>query len=286
MRKLLIPLVAASTLVLPSSGAAATISVRITATAFSPKTITVNYGDTVTWTNADTANHQLVANNGIFASGLLKTGQSYSFTFKGAGKYPYHDALKPSLSGTITVKGPPASVTLGVASPIIAYGDQTTISGTVSSGKPNETVFVNSQPWGSSVQQVATLLTGAGGTFTYAIAPTIYTTYSVKYSSAVSQTITVQVRPRVTLTRSGSRLYAKITATGSYAGHHIYLQRHSQFGQWVTEGKLKLGPLSGRIFKIPHRIGTTYYRVYITTNQAGLGYLESWSNSVRIHLSR
>jgi hypothetical protein len=43
------------------------------------------------------------------------------------------------------------------------------------------------------VQQVATLTTGAGGSFTYVIAPTVYTTYSVKWKSATSQTVTVQV---------------------------------------------------------------------------------------------
>jgi plastocyanin len=282
MRKLLIPLAAALMLTIPSSGVAATINVRITATAFSPKTLTVNYGDTVTWTNADRVNHQVVANNGIFASGALKPGQSYSYTFKGAGKFNYHDALKPALTGTVTVKGPPLSVTLGVASPIVSYGDQTTISGTVSSGKPNETVYVNSQPWGSSVQQIATLMTGANGTFTYTIAPTVYTTYSVKWGSTNSPTIIVQVRPRVTLSRTGARLYAKATGSQTYAGRHIYLQRHSQFGQWVTEGRLKLGPLGGRIFKIPQRPGVSYYRVYMSTNQAGLGYLESWSNAVRV----
>src|SRR5262245_12209187 len=237
MRTLLSLFAAVLTLTLPSSGVAATINVRITANAFSPKTVTVNYGDTVTWTNADKATHQLVANNGTFASGALTTGQSYSHAFTAAGKFNYHDALKPSLSGTITVKGPPPSVTLGVAAPIVAYGEQTTITGTVSSGKPNETVFVNSQPWGASVQQIATLMTGTGGTYTYTIAPTVYTTYSVKWSSAVSPTIIVQVRPRVTLTLSGSRLYARVSAAPSYAGRHIYLQRHSQFGQWVTEGR-------------------------------------------------
>jgi plastocyanin len=286
MRTLLLPFAAALVLTIPSSGVAATITVRITAGGFSPKTLTLNDGDTVTWTNADKATHQVVANNGIFASGALKTGQSYSYTFKGAGKFNYHDALKPSLTGTITVKGPPASVTLGVAAPIVNYGDQTTITGTVSSGKTNETVYVNSQPWGSSVQQIATLMTGANGTFTYTIAPTIYTTYSVKWGSAVSPTIIVQVRPRITLARTGASLYARVSSSQSYAGRHIYLQRHSPFGQWVTEGKLKLGPLGGRIFKIPQRVGTSYYRVYMTTNQAGLGYLETWSNTVKVTVKK
>ena len=49
----------------------------------------------------------------------------------------------------------------------------------------------------------------------------------------------------------------------------IYLQRRSKFGQWVTVEKLKLGPNSGRIFNAPHLKGTSTYRVYMTTNQAG-----------------
>jgi len=54
----------------------------------------------------------------------------------------------------------------------------------------------------------------------------------------------------------------------------------------VTVQKLKLGPNSGRIFKAPHVKGTFTYRVYITTNQAGTGYLDSWSNSVQVHFRR
>jgi len=75
-------------------------------------------------------------------------------------------------------------------------------------------------------------------------------------------------------------------ATPSFAGRTIYLQRRSKFGQWVTVQKLKLGPNSGRIFKAPHVKGTFTYRVYITTNQAGTGYLDSGSNSVLVHFRR
>ena len=56
----------------------------------------------------------------------------------------------------------------------------------------------------------------------------------------------------------------------------------SKFGQWVTVEKLKLGPNSGRIFTAPHRKGTSTYRIYMTTNQAGTGYLATSSNAVRV----
>jgi plastocyanin len=287
MRKLLYPIVAVFVLVLPAPALAATIAIKATATGFTPKTVTINQADSVKWTNVDKVNHQIVANNGAFASGILKPGATYSFTFNTAGRYGYHDALHPAFTGTITVNGPPPSVTLGVSAPIITYGDQTTISGAVSSAKANEAVLVLAQPYGSSLQQVATLMTGASGTFTYTTGPTVLTAYSVKWKTATSQTVTVQVRPRLTLAHtSATRLFARVTATPSFAAHSIYLQRRSQFGQWVTVEKLKLGQLSGRSFKVPHRKGRFTYRVYMTTNQAGAGYLDTWSNSVSVRYRR
>jgi len=283
MKRLLLLTVTALVLALPASTSAATIGIRITATAFSPKTVTINQGDSIKWTNADKVDHQLVANNGAFASPILKAGQSWSFTFSTAGRFNYHDALKPTLTGTINVKGPPPSVTLGVNAPIVFYGDQVTVSGTVSNAKANEPVLILAEPYGSSAQQVAILMTGAGGAFTYTATPTILTNYSATWKGAASQKVTVQVRPHLTLSRtSRTRLSARITSTKSFARHFIYLQRRSSFGQWVTVEKLRLGPLSGRLFTAPHRKGTTTYRVFMTTNQAGLGYLATWSNSVRV----
>jgi plastocyanin len=286
MKRLLVPLIAVLALALPAQSLAATISVKIQAKAFSPKSVTINQGDTVKWTNVDTSTHQLVANKGAFASGILHTAQTFSFTFNTSGGFAYHDALHPSVSGAVYVKGPPPSVSVGVSAPIITYGDQMTISGVVSSAKANEPVLLLAQPYGSSVQQVATLMTGAGGTFSYQTDPAVLTSYTVKWKTATSQTVTVQVRPKLTLTRNHTRLFAKLAATHTFAGRTIYLQRRSQFGQWVTVQKLKLGPNSGRIFKAPHVKGTFTYRVYITTNQAGTGYLDSWSNSVRVHFRR
>jgi plastocyanin len=288
MKRLLLPFIAVLVLALPAqSPAATTVTVQIQASAFKAKSVTINQGDTVRWINVDKVNHQIVANKGAFASGILRPGATYSFTFNTAGGYAYHDGLHPSITGAVYVKGPPPSVSLGVNAPIVTYGDQTTISGTVSSGKPNEAVLVLSQPYGSSAQQVATLMTGAGGVFSYVTTPTILTVYSVRWKTATSQTVTVQVRPKLTLTRtSATRLFAKITATPSFAGRSILLQRPSKFGQWVTVEKLKLGPNSGRIFTAPHKKGTTTYRVFITTNQAGTGYLTTSSNSVRVRYRR
>lgn len=79
--------------------------------AFSPATITVSQGATVTWTNQDSTDHQIIndatgsnAEGAIFKSNPLPKGSSYSFTFTTPGTYPYHCSIHPSMKGTITVK--------------------------------------------------------------------------------------------------------------------------------------------------------------------------------------
>jgi plastocyanin len=283
MKRLLLPFIVVLAFALPAQSLAATVSIKIGASGFTPKSVTINQGDTVKWTNTDKVNHQIVANKGAFASGILRPGATYTFTFNTSGGFAYHDALHPSVTGAVFVKGPPPQVSVGVSQPIVTYGAQTTIAGTVSSQKANEQVLILAQPYGSSAQQIATLETGTGGAFYYTTAPTMLTTYSVRWKTVTSQTVTVQVRPKVTLTRtSATRLFAKFSATPSFAGRTMYVQRRSKFGQWVTVQKLKLGPNSGRIFTAPHVKGTSTYRVYMTTNQAGTGYLDAWSNSVRV----
>lgn len=283
MRKFFYAVVAVLALALPVNGLAATTTIKINPAAFSPKTVTINFGDTVKWTNADKVNRQLVADSGAFASPILKPGASYSFTFKTPGAFNYHDALKPSVKGTITVKGPPPTLTLGAGAPILVYGADTTITGTVSNGLANESVTITSVPYGTTtVQQVGTVMTGVGGGFAITVKPTILTTYTATWKGANSQQVSIQVRPKLSLVPYEGRFRASATGPASYAGHTIYLQRLSPFGQWITVAQYKLGALSGHIFSMPKLKGTFTYHVYMTVNQAGPGYLDGWSGTQKI----
>ena len=82
-----------------------TSTVDIKDLAFSPDTLTISVGDTVTWTNSDSVKH-LVASSGIggIASSTLNPGASYSKTFTKAGTYAYHCEIHPSMKGTIIVQ--------------------------------------------------------------------------------------------------------------------------------------------------------------------------------------
>jgi plastocyanin len=71
---------------------------------FNPSAINITKGDTVTWTNEDSNPHTVTANAGVFNSGTLNPGQSFSYKFEQAGEFDYHCNFHPSMQGKIIVK--------------------------------------------------------------------------------------------------------------------------------------------------------------------------------------
>jgi plastocyanin len=83
----------------------ATKTVVVQDFSFKPVHITINRGTRVTWINKDSTTHTATANNGAFDSGRLRPGQSYSHTFKTAGRTnKYHCEIHPDMRGSVTVK--------------------------------------------------------------------------------------------------------------------------------------------------------------------------------------
>jgi plastocyanin len=80
------------------------LAVAIKGFAFSPATVSVKKGGKVTWTNTDSVQHNIVANDGSFGSALLAKGASYSFTFNTAGAFTYFCGPHPNMKGTVVVK--------------------------------------------------------------------------------------------------------------------------------------------------------------------------------------
>jgi plastocyanin len=80
-------------------------SVTIKDFAFSPASITVKKGTTVTWTNSDTTTHTVTESDGQTGpdSGSLPSGKTYSFTFNTTGTFKYKCTLHPNMTGTVTV---------------------------------------------------------------------------------------------------------------------------------------------------------------------------------------
>jgi plastocyanin len=116
MRRLLVGgAVALASLAVTAAASGATVNVSIFSQSFSPSTLTINHDDSITWTNKDKSNHQVVANDGSFASPILAPGKSFTFTFKRGGTFGYHDAYRTATRGKITVKGPPPSLAFALS---------------------------------------------------------------------------------------------------------------------------------------------------------------------------
>jgi plastocyanin len=82
-------------------------TVMIKGYAYSPAALTVKVGDTVTWTNMDTAPHTVTVTSGPekFNSGNLAKGESFSYTFTKPGTYAYYCAVHPDMKASVTVTG-------------------------------------------------------------------------------------------------------------------------------------------------------------------------------------
>lgn len=81
-----------------------TTQVKIGNFSFSPKSLTVRTGATVTWANQDDIPHNVVSTEKKFASPVLDTDERFSFTFREPGSYPYYCKLHPMMTGTIIVE--------------------------------------------------------------------------------------------------------------------------------------------------------------------------------------
>ncbi len=71
--------------------------------AFSPASLSIRVGTRVTFTNSSVAPHTFTANTRAFDSGQIGPGRSFTFTFSGAGTFPYHCEIHMYMTGTVSV---------------------------------------------------------------------------------------------------------------------------------------------------------------------------------------
>jgi plastocyanin len=89
----------------PPAPNSSSVSVKIQNHTFDPAQLSVAPGTTVTWTNRDTEAHTVTADNGLFDSGVIEPGQSYSTWLGGSGTVAYHCERHPDMKGSVAVGG-------------------------------------------------------------------------------------------------------------------------------------------------------------------------------------
>ena len=211
------------------------ITVTLTANGPQPKLVTLNVGDSITFTNNDSVNHSIVTKSpagytpGGFVSAPIRPGQIYSVGLGTAGSISYvQTGFGHSFSGKILVM-PVGKLTLTTTQKSVIYGGTVTIEGR--SPIPNAAVTVAARSKGKSGgnsgsgtsgssgkggwHSVATVTAGSDGSFITTLKPTSSASYRGQTSPTQNQskslvltssTITVAVMPQLTLRASGPRV--------------------------------------------------------------------------------
>jgi plastocyanin len=120
--------------------------------AFSPTSLSVTVGSTVTWSNTTDAPHTVTADAGGFASSTVNPGGSFSHTFATAGTFNYHCTIHTYMTATIVVTAAAHTPAATAAPPA---------SGTSATPPPTDTA-----PFGTSDEPTrlgALALVAAGG---------------------------------------------------------------------------------------------------------------------------
>jgi hypothetical protein len=181
-----------------------------------------------------------------------------------------------------TTTGP--AVTLLASTTTVVHRGVVTLSGKVSSGRENESVTVYAQPVGlGAFAAVATVLTRAGGSWILIVRPAIGTSYKSVWNGNTTSTISVSVRPAVSIrSLPGLRFATHVTAERRFVGRTVQLQRRLLDGRWQTIARAHLNRRSSAVFRPALRRGRWTLRVAISVNQAGSGYLAGFSKAITV----
>ncbi len=109
------------------NGGTSTPGCETTDTCYSPSSLSINVGQSVIFSNYDGAPHTVTSgtpasgSDGIFDSGVLSSGNSFSYIFDTPGVFDYYCMLHPWMIGQITVNGASANndsdFNLGIITP-------------------------------------------------------------------------------------------------------------------------------------------------------------------------
>jgi len=290
MKRLPLALIALALLTIPSALSATTKNVDITAAGFTPGRVTIDYGDTVTWTNKDTGNHQVLADQLAFpTSPVLAQNQTYSYTFTKSGSFGYRDALHTNRRGTVVVR---AGVSIKAAPAQVVYGKSATLSGAISTGATGDTVDIDAMECGKTTfTRVTSVKTAANGAWSAPVKPALNTAYQATWKNTKSAQLPAKVAPGLTLKRVAAHRYkASLIAAQSLTGKYVVLQRYAKAKRsWKTVKRVTLRIAKAGItptvvssttvrLKIPRG---TRLRLLLTADQAGACYATTHSATIR-----
>jgi hypothetical protein len=185
------------------------------------------------------------------------------------------------MSGGADVTFTTPGVTMAPSSNEVVYGGAVRLSGSVPTRQSGEQVTLWAQRLGEpSYRLIATLITGTGGAWALAVKPVVATSYRASWNGGMSAPTAIGVRPQIAFrVLARNRFATRALAGRSFAFRVVQLQRRTQFGRWVIVKRVRLNRSSAATFRAVLPRGTSRYRIAMSINQAGAGYLAGISRT-------
>jgi plastocyanin len=221
MRRAALLVVLAFTLAAPAAvaGGGQVRNVAIPGKAFAPGELNVLAGDTLVWTNGDSTNHTVTSNDGLFDSGYLAPGATFSRVFPKLGRYEYHCTIHKFMHGVVTVV-PVAFQGPGRA---VVAGGRVTLSGLAPSGTKQ---VVIERLGGKKPVVQRRVAPGGDGSFSVTLHAAAPANFVAAVKGKRSAAVHVAVSPHVKVQPGAGRLAARVSPprAGARAVLQVYIR--------------------------------------------------------------
>ena len=252
-----------------------------------PETVTVNWSDTVTFTNADTEVHAILFPSMTVTSPDIPPGGTFVRVFdQKKGTFAYVQTGSKRHTGRVVVKLQ-GQVVLKAVPDQVVFGQTAALSGT--SPYPNSPVVMSQRPIGGQTETQITTVTAANdGSFSASFRPQSGSRLraSVAVGQLRSPLITVKVAPRVTIAARPTTVKAgrTVTVTGRLAPadvvERVHLERYDvKRKEWNRLSTRPASPSGAVVFRWQAEKGSSLLRLRVTRADLKAAYVPTVSRS-------
>lgn len=258
------------------AGVAATLAVSLTSAGPTPSTVTVEWGDTVVFTNSDSVARSVTVQRAGVTSPVLAPGESFSHRFESrGGRYGFtqNGAPPPTSRTGAVVVNVTGSVSLGASARIARVGSQITLTGR--SSYPGTPVVIQTRGAGASGawQPLVTAPTSETGSYStrFRLTAGVRLRARTAADQVTSTTVSVGARPIVGIKAAprqatrGARIVLRGAVTPRQAARTANLEERapgrSTWSRKATSRVARNGTVS---FAVRALEGRVRYRIVLT----------------------
>jgi len=293
MRRLRVPAAVLGLVALATAGYAlgAGASISLTASGPQPETVTVNWGDTVVYSNADSVEHAIRIPRAEVTTPAIPPGGTFEQKYEGrGGNYNFVQVGTRNHAGQVVVKVD-GDVTLKASAATVQYGKSVSLSGT--SSYPGHPVVIRGREAGAGGdwKDVLELVAGEDGSYSGSLRPKAGARYQARAAAdqLASKMVDVAVKPSVkiavsrrvapagsTLTVTGRILPGGAVDRADLLGYDLRRKR------WVTVSTRAVAKSGKVVYRVKVEAGANRLKISFRRGSTSAGYTPAESRFVRV----